>query len=267
MHPHRPTPLPLRLLRSARVTAHLAEALLTTAFVFPWLEVPKKQRLIRRWSRRLLYILAVEARIHGLPEEGLRGNVLIVANHISWLDIFVLNAMQPARFVAKSELRRWPVIGRLIAGVGTLFIERDRRHDTHRVNRHAAAVLARGDVIAIFPEGTTTDGTDMLPFHGSLLQPIVDAGGHVQPVAIRYRKATGEHNEAPAYVGETSLLESFWRVTGERMLVVDLHVTPALSARASHRRGLSRAAESAIRTAFASPAGGRGPETRADRPT
>jgi 1-acyl-sn-glycerol-3-phosphate acyltransferase len=261
----RPTPLPLRLLRSARVAAHVAEALLTTAFVFPWVRVPKKQRLIRRWSVRLLRILSVEARVRGLPDRGLPGNLLIVANHISWLDIFVLNALQPARFVAKSELRRWPVIGRLVTGVGTLFVERERRHDTHKVNRHAADVLARGDVVAIFPEGTTTDGRDVLPFHGSLLQPIVDAGGHVQPVAIRYRTATGEPNDAPAYVGETSFLASFWRVTGERSLVVELHVAPPLPARSRHRRELSRAAEAAIRTALASPALGREPETRAGR--
>jgi len=257
----------MRLVRTARTAAHVAEALATTAFVFPWLEVPTKQRLIRRWSLRLLRILRVEARVHGLPDGGLPGNLLIVANHISWLDIFVLNTLQPARFVAKSELRRWPVVGHLIAGVGTLFIERGRRRDTHSVNRHAADVLTRGDVIAIFPEGTTTDGREVLPFHGSLLQPIVDAGGHVQPVAIRYRKATGEHNDAPAYVGETSFLASFWRVTGERTLVVELHVAPPLPAHARHRRDLSRAAEAAIRTALASPADDREPGTRADRGT
>jgi 1-acyl-sn-glycerol-3-phosphate acyltransferase len=262
--PDTPLPLPLRLYRSARVAVHVAEGLMTTAFVFPWVGVPKKQALIRRWCRLLLHMLKVEARIHGLPAGGLPGNVLIVANHISWLDIFVLNTVQPSRFIAKSELRRWPVAGRLIAGCGTLFIERERRHDTLKVNRHAAEALARGDVIAIFPEGTTTDGREVLPFHGSLLQPIVDAGGHVQPIAIRYRKATGEHNDAPAYIGETSFLQSYWRVTAERMLVVELHVARLLPAREGRRRELARAAEAAIRTALASPAGGREPGTRGD---
>ena len=92
--------------------------------------------------------------------------MLIVANHVSWLDIFVLNTLQPARFIAKSELKRWPLVGRFATNAGTLFIDRARRHDTHKVNRHAAEVLAHGDVIAIFPEGTTTDGRDVLPFHG-----------------------------------------------------------------------------------------------------
>ena len=261
----RPPALPLRVLRSTRVAVHVAEALLKTALVLPWAGTPRRHRMIRGWSRRLLQMLQVDFRVHGLPEGGLPGNVLIVANHISWLDIFVLNTLQPARFVAKADLRRWPVAGWLIAGVGTLFIERDRRHDTHRVNRHVADVLAGGDVIAVFPEGTTSDGRDLLPFHTSLLQPIVDAEGHVQPIAIRYRTPDGEHSDAPAYVGDTTFLESFWRVIGERELVVELHVATALPARARHRRELSRAAEAAIRTALGSPAAGSGPGTRADR--
>ena len=261
---HLPSPLPWRILRAARAAAHVVAALTTIAVVFPWLDVPKKRRLIRGWSRRLLKILNIEAQFHGILAGDLPGNLLIVANHISWLDIFVLNTLQPARFIAKSELRRWPIVGRLSVGVGTLFIDRERRHDTHKVNRHAADVLSRGDVIAIFPEGTTTDGRDVLPFHGSLLQPIIDAEGHVQPVAIRYRKASGEHNDAPAYVGETSFFESFWRVTAERVLIVELHVTAPLSARARHRRELALAAESAIRRALTSPGGGSVVGTHAD---
>jgi 1-acyl-sn-glycerol-3-phosphate acyltransferase len=261
----RATPLPLRLARSARLTVHLLEGVLTTGLVFPWVGTARKHALIRIWSRRLLRMLRIEARIHGLPDGGLAGNVLIVANHISWLDIFVLNALQPSRFIAKAELKRWPVVGRLLIGVGTLFIERERRRHTHTVNRRAADALTRGDVIAIFPEGTTTDGTIVLPFHGSLLQPIVDTGGNIQPIAIRYREPGGPHNAAPAYVGETSFLESFWRITGERALVVELHLAPLLPAHGRHRRDLARAAEHAIRTALASPPIGPEPDRRDDR--
>ena len=120
--------------------------------------------------------------------------------------------------------------------------------------------------MAIFPEGTTTDGRDILPFRGSLLQPIVDAGGHVQPIALRYRTPAGEHNDAPAYVGETSFIESFWRVTGEPRLVVELHVTAPLPARARHRRELTRAAEAAIRTVLAPPDDGSAPGRSAGPP-
>jgi 1-acyl-sn-glycerol-3-phosphate acyltransferase len=240
----------MRVYRYARVSLHVFQGIATTAFVFPMIGLPRRQALIRRWSERLLRIMHVEARVHGLPAAGLPGNMLIVANHISWLDIFVLNTVQPARFIAKAELKRWPLVGLMIAGCGTLFIERERRRDAHRVNDHAREVLAAGDIIAIFPEGTTTDGTTLLPFHGSLLQPVIDAQGHLQPIAIRYLKRDGTHNDAPAYVGETSFMGSFWRVLGERAMVVEMILVPALAAHARHRRELSREAEQAIRVAL-----------------
>jgi 1-acyl-sn-glycerol-3-phosphate acyltransferase len=241
------TPLPLRVYRHARVSLHVFQGIATTAFVFPLIGLPRRQALIRSWSEHLLRIMHIDARVHGLPSEGLPGNMLIVANHVSWLDIFVLNTVQPARFIAKAELRRWPLVGLMISGCGTLFIERERRREAHRVNDHAREVLAAGDTIAIFPEGTTTDGTTLLPFHGSLLQPVIDAQGHLQPIAIRYLHRDGAFNDAPAYVGDTTFMASFWRVLGERAMVVEMTLTPALAAGSRHRRELSREAEQAIR--------------------
>lgn len=263
---HRPTPLPLRLARTARVTVHLVGGLATTVFVFPWIRPPTRHALIRRWSSHLLRILRIESRTVWRHDEGLAGNILIVANHISWLDIFLLNALQPARFIAKAELKRWPIVGRLATNVGTLFIERERRRDTHTVNRHTVEALSRGELVAVFPEGTTSDGTGLLKFHSSLLQSIVDAGGHVQPIAIRYRTPADEHSDAPAYIGEMSFMDSFWRLTGERALVAELHLMPRVPSEARHRRELSRAAEEAIRTALALPANGPEPGTRGGRP-
>ena len=253
--------LPVRLWRATRVTLHIAAGIATTTLVFPRVPPERRRALIRRWSQQLLRMMNVEARVHGAIEAH-GGNVLVVANHVSWLDIVVLNAHRPSRFIGKAELARWPVVGRLIRGTGTLFIERARRHDTHRVNRHAADALAAGDVVAVFPEGTTTDGTTVLRFHGSLLQPIVDAGGHVLPVAIRYHDAAGAVSPAPEYVGDTSFATSFWRVCGERRLGVELIAAPALPARTRHRRDLARDAEDAIRTVLAERGAATAPGTR-----
>jgi len=247
--------------RVARFTAHLARGLVTTIFVFPRMAAPKKEAAIQHWCVRLLQILAVETSVHWQHDGGLPGNVLIVANHISWLDIFVLNALKPARFIAKAELRRMPLIGRLIANVGTLFIERERRRDTHAVNRQTVDALGNGDLVAVFPEGTTSDGRGLLKFHSSLLQAVVDARGQVQPVAIRYRTPTDEHSDVPAFVGALSLLGSFWRVTGEQKLVAELHLMSALPAEARPRRELSREAEASIRMVLQSLDLVRAPET------
>lgn len=251
--------------RAARVSVHILAGIATTTFVFPRADAKRRRELTRRWCLKLLALMRVEARIHGtIGDDG--GNVLIVANHISWLDIFVINAHRPARFVAKSELADWPLVGRLISGAGTIFIERARKTDTHRVNRVAADALASGEVIVVFPEGTTTDGRQVLKFHGSLLQPICDADGHVLPVAIRYRDGEGRHATAAEYVGETSFAESFWAVCGERRLVVELIASPPVPARERHRRDLAREAEAAIRTALAPPDGATAPGTAGDRP-
>jgi len=258
----RTTAIPIRLLRSVRALMHLLGGLATTVFVFPWVRPDTRNAIIRRWCRQFLAMLGVEAPVLSRREHEIPGNVLIVANHISWLDIFVLLSFQPARFVAKADLKRLPVFGLLIANVGTLFIERERRRDTHTVNRHTVEALARGDVVAVFPEATTSDGTGLLKFHSSLLQSAVDANAHVQPIAIRYRTTEDEFCIAPAYVGDLNLVESFWQVTGERRIVAELHVMPAFSAAGAHRRDLSRAAEQAIRTALASPARGRAPDRR-----
>jgi 1-acyl-sn-glycerol-3-phosphate acyltransferase len=261
----RPTPIALRIVRSVRLGLHVIQGVATTLIVFPWIDLPRRREHIRRWSITMLRILRVETRFHDVPPGGLPGNLLIVANHISWLDIFVIHALQPARFIAKAELRRWPVLGWLSTSVGTLYVERARRRHASAVNSEAASALSRGDVVAIFPEGTTTDGMTMLPFKGSLLQPIVDAGGHVQPIAIRYRDASGLQSVAPAYAGDTTFVASFWNVTGERSLVAELHLAAVLPARARHRRELAREAEAAIRTVLAAMERGPAPDTRGDR--
>lgn len=260
------TPMPLRLYRYIRVSAHVFQGVATTVFVFPLIDLPKRRVLIRRWSHKLLQLMRIEARVRGLPTKGLPGNLLIVANHISWLDIFVLNTVEPGRFIAKAELKSWPLVGLLIAGCGTLFLNRASRRDAHRINDKAREVLAAGDTITIFPEGTTTDGTTLLPFHGSLLQPVVDAQGHVQSIAIRYCHTDGTYSDAPAYVGDTTFMASFWRVLGVRNLVVELTLPPPLPASGRHRRELSREAEGAIRAALALGAGDSEPGIPADRP-
>jgi 1-acyl-sn-glycerol-3-phosphate acyltransferase len=247
-----------RLWRIPRLTLHLLRGLSTVLFRFPSLDVHTRRARVRAWSRRLLHLLNIDIRITGALAHP---NVLVVANHVSWLDIFSLHAVGPVRFIAKAEIARWPVLGRLVRGVGTLFIERTRRRDTHRVNREVANALAEGDIVAVFPEGTVTDGTTLLPFKGSLLQPIIDGAGHVQPVAIRYRTRAGGASAATAY-HDTHFLGSLWRICGAPALVVELTATSPLPAQGKHRRQLAIEAEGAIRSALGLAPTGSAPGTR-----
>src|SRR5438105_6443821 len=147
----RPTAFPLRVYRAARIGIHLLEGFATTSLLFPLLHPRTQRNLVRVWSRRLLRMLNVDTRLHGALCTA-DGNVLLVANHVSWLDVFVLNSFHPVRFIAKAELARLPLIGPMLRKVGTLFVERARKRDTRRVVHGISNALACGDIVAVFPQ-------------------------------------------------------------------------------------------------------------------
>ncbi|MEA3194214.1 MAG: 1-acyl-sn-glycerol-3-phosphate acyltransferase [Betaproteobacteria bacterium] len=158
----------------------------------------------------MLRRLGVELSVEGTPAR--TGPMLLAANHISWLDIVVLHASCHCRFVSKADVKRWPLIGTLAAGGDTLFVERRSRRDAMRVMHEMAQALKDGDILAVFPEGTTGDGGTLLPFHANLLQAAISADSPVQPVALQFIDgATGTRSRAVSYVGDESLLGSIWR--------------------------------------------------------
>lgn len=198
---------PWRLLR---VLAHGLHGWLVIRLAFPRWPQQRRDARVQVWARDTLRILGIPLKVEGQPP--LQGPVLLVANHLSWLDILVLHAARHCRFVAKSEVRRWPLIGALATGGGTLYIERDKRRDAMRVVHHVAAGLKAGDVVAVFPEGTTTDGRQLLPFHGNLIQAAISAGVPVQPVGLRFvDRKTGRDSQGPLYIGDDTLVGSLWR--------------------------------------------------------
>jgi 1-acyl-sn-glycerol-3-phosphate acyltransferase len=194
----------------ARALLHILGGLLTILLVFPRLSQEKKEIRIQAWSIEMLGCLAIKLVVVGKPAR--TGPMLLVANHISWLDITSLHAARYCRFVSKADVRQWPVIGALAAGVGTLFIERASRRDAMRVVNHMANSLRAGDVLAVFPEGTTSDGLNLLPFHANLFQAAISADAPVQPVAMQFiDQATGQRSVAPCYINDDTLMGSIWR--------------------------------------------------------
>lgn len=243
------TPIPTRVLRLARVTLHLLRGLAVAAMIFPWVTEGERDARKRRWSKKLLSILSVSVRERNAPAN-LPERCLLVLNHISWVDIFVINARSPATFIAKSEIRDWPVVGWLCTLVGTLYIERGKPSAARSASRRIATALERGVLIAIFPEGTTTFGRSLEPFHTALFQPALDAAAGVQPVALRYLDAAGRHTDAAGYVGETSFMESVWTILSTPHIIADLDFIPSIPAHHQTRRSLAERTERAIAAAL-----------------
>lgn len=235
-----------RWIRILRLGIHFVRGLLTAAFLFPLQSRSRRKREIENWSSRLLEVLGVRLFLHGTPPPyGVRP-VMLVANHVSWLDIFAINAIVPARFVAKSEVRHWPFIGWLCARAGTVFIERARRQDTARINEAITDALHAGDVFAVFPEGTTTDGSTVLKFHTSLLAPAIEAEATVQPVALCFERSDGTLCTEAAYDGDKSVWDTLIGITSQREVLAHVLFLRPIYPAEWHRRDLAREAREAI---------------------
>ncbi|MFT3956898.1 MAG: lysophospholipid acyltransferase family protein [Piscinibacter sp.] len=230
----------MRVLRALwRLAAATGQALggaLICAFVFPFITPAQRMAHVGRWSARMLRALGIRLAVRGSVHPG---PVLLVANHISWVDILAIDAVHPARFVSKADVRRWPLIGYLVASGGTLFIERERKRDALRVVHQIAEALKARDIVAVFPEGTTSDGHDVLPFHANLLQAAIATEAPVQPIVLRYRDARSAVSQAASYVGDTSLLASMWATVMAEGLVAEVFIDVAQGSRHADRRALA----------------------------
>jgi 1-acyl-sn-glycerol-3-phosphate acyltransferase len=199
-------------------------------------------RTISRWSARMLKILGVRLSVASQTQD--LGRALLVANHVSWLDIFVIHAARRVHFVSKSEVRHWPVAGWLAWKSGTLFVERNRRADTLRINREMRAILEKGGWVAVFPEGTTSNGRQLRRFLPSLLQPAVDLSLPVVPAALRYRDAAGNHSDAVCYIDDLSFTESLWKIAGEKSIHARIEFGDPVGG--TDRRSLAVAAQAEV---------------------
>jgi len=237
------------VLRLASTAWHVIRGVYVVAVLFPGLSIDQQHEHIRRWSHQVLGALGVTLRANGLPAAGAK---MLVANHVSWLDVMVLHALCPqARFVAKSEVKHWPLIGRLVVGAQTFFVERAHPRQTRRAVDAITAALLGGATVAVFPEGTTSDGHGVLPFRSSLLQAALAAGVVIHPVALRYADAHHRVSRSPPYIADVTLLSSLWRTARAERLVVHVSVLSAHAPTAADRRSLALALRATIQAALA----------------
>jgi 1-acyl-sn-glycerol-3-phosphate acyltransferase len=184
--------------------------------------------------------------VHGeRPQLSLR-STMFVANHISWIDIHAINSVIPLRFIAKSEVSHWPVFGYLVRKSGTLFIDRSRRRDAARIVSLATKSLKHGDNVGFFPEGTTSEGTTILPFKSSIVQAAINAEAQIWPIALRFPQPDGSANTQMAYAGDTTMGESMLNILRQKNPVVELHFLSPMPARETNRQALTKAAFVAI---------------------
>jgi 1-acyl-sn-glycerol-3-phosphate acyltransferase len=244
---------------------HAAVAVFLLRFVFPRAAPERRRALVGWWAGKLLRIVGLSVQVEGdPPAPGGRG-AMVAANHVSWLDIFALQAVSPIRFVAKSEVRDWPLAGWIAERSGTLFIRHGLRREAARTNEHVHAALAAGDCVGVFPEGTTTDGEALLKFHASLFEPAVASGARVHPCAIRYQHADGSPCRAIAYVGDLSFMQSLALTIRQRGVIARLRFAPVVEARDSSRRDVAAAARMHVASLLGLPPQDTPPRTPAGR--
>ncbi len=231
-----------RAIRMSLVALHLAWGVALAGLLFPFLGAARRDRVIMTWSRRLLRVLGVRLDAGAPPH--VPGGALLVCNHVSWLDVYLIHATRRVYFVSKAEVRAWPVAGWLAHKAGTLFIERSRRADTARINAEMRALMRSGAWVAVFPEGTTSDGRGLRRFLPSLLQPAVELNCPVVPAALRYRTLSGDYSASPAYTDDLSLWQSLKQITREPGLVAELRFGDAILP-SGPRRDLAGQAEAA----------------------
>ncbi|MFG2334823.1 lysophospholipid acyltransferase family protein [Streptomyces sp. NPDC048604] len=242
-HPGPGAPVAGPVLAAVRLAAGLAAVLLGVVCspLASALPATARAALVRLWALTVLRAFGVRPVVRGGPAPGDRPQ-LVVANHVSWLDIALIAAVLPGRMLAKKEIRDWPVLGPLIARGGTLFLDRDGLRALPGTVRQIAGTLSGGARVVVFPEGSTWCGRAQGRFRPAAFQAALDAGADVQPVRLVYTP----HGPA-AFVADDSLIDSLRRIVRARALTAELTVLPPIPAHAHpDRRALARAAQQAV---------------------
>lgn len=240
-----------QLTRGIRLVFKLIEGLFLVGGVFPQIRPHERDVIIVRWCREVLEVFSIQLNLHGETPPPRLNSVLFVANHVSWMDILVINACHRVRFVAKAEVRHWPLVGWLAARTGTLFFKRTSTRDLARVAKGVTASLRRGHCVALFPEGTTTDGTSIQTFHSGLFESAIQAGSPVWPIAIQYRQQNGQLDSDIAFVGDQSLVSSILKALARPPAQARLTFASPIASSAGDRRALTTWCQQTIQQSLA----------------
>jgi 1-acyl-sn-glycerol-3-phosphate acyltransferase len=246
--------------------AHAARAAFILRFVYPRASPRRRRALTQRWSARLLDILGIRPQLEGEPPPPGEAATMIAANHVSWIDIFLISSVRPTRFVAKSEIRAWPLAGWIADRAGTLFIQRDQMRDMARIDARVRAVMNEGDCVGLFPEGITTQGDELRKFHTSLFEPAVANAAHVHPVAIRYEHPDGTLCRELSFAGDVTFVESLELILRLRTVRARVMFAPVVNAAGASRRDVAKEVESRVASLLGLSCAGTAPRKGSDPP-
>lgn len=235
------------LVRIIRLLSTVFWGLFAVLWVFPWVSSQRRLSIKRYWSNAMLRACGMRLFVHPAPDGTNVPNrgELVAMNHISFIDILALDSLRPAHFIAKSEIRSWPVVGTLCERTGTIFIERGRRHAVHSVLKTMSQELREGEVIAFFPEGTTSDGSGLLPFHANLFEAAVRSSAPIRPVLLSY-KQYGGRSEVPAFIDDLTLIQCALAVLQASAIDVHLQVLDAIDSKGLTRHELAARVRTAM---------------------
>jgi 1-acyl-sn-glycerol-3-phosphate acyltransferase len=233
-----------RFLTVLRIILHVLKGCFILLLLFPWLKAEQRPRAICHWCNQLLSIFNMRLSIIG-AEHMMDDYYLMAANHISWIDIHVINAFKPHYFVAKAEVASWPIFGWMAKQLGTLFIERHKSKSIRNMVREMASQLNK-KAICIFPEGTSTDGKQVASFKSNLFEAAIVANAPVYCLAIQYFDLrTGIKTTAPAFIGEMGLLNSIWNLISSPPICAQISIIAKLPA-LKERKALAELSQSLI---------------------
>ena len=233
-----------RFLTILQIIAHVFKGCFILLLLFPWFKVGQRHRSIRHWCKQLLDLFKMRLHVIG-AEHLMDDHYLMVANHISWIDIHVINAFKPHYFVAKSEVASWPIFGWMAKQLGTLFIERGKSSSIRNMVQEIASQLNQ-KAICIFPEGTSTDGKQVAPFKSNLFEAAIVANAPVYSLAIQYFDlGTGKKTTATAFIGDMGLLDSIWNLICSPPICAEIRISVKLPA-LNDRKALAELSQSLI---------------------
>jgi len=222
--------------RGARLLIHVLWGLFLCVLICQWLPYPKRIPIVQHWSNRLLRILQLDCHLYGAPLPPPEQVILLTSNHISWIDVFVILALRPVRFVAKSEVKSWFVLGWMATVSGTLYLQRESRREVVMFGGRMQHALSLGHSLGLFPEGTTTMGTELLPFHRSLFEPVIAQAIPVCPVILQYHDNNGKISTAIPFVGEMTLWDSLKNILQAPPSQVLIRTGPLIETRGKNRK-------------------------------